>query len=510
MVQSTEKAPPPGVANPLAGIKDTEKRVLSYAAAMGLEFDFSVLSAATDMEEEPLAESLERLVHRGILKELNWGDSYAFVQVVTLARAYRDVSSSRLRIIHKKIAEAYEKLHPEPTPDEISRMARHFHLGGISEKAIVYNRYAATLAENAFSPDVAIQYLERAREDIVSLEGDHRSEEADVLKEIGEQYSMMGDSVKADEFYSECLKKLPEEEVTLRALLLLSRANAAREMDKLETMRRDCEEAIRLLEKVGHRRGLALAHRTLARAAYKFGQVEVARKEIETTLGYLDVEKDAKEVARCYIEFGNILSIMPDPEEMNKAIEYYQKAIQRLEPLHDYPELGRAHNNLAVALGTAHPREALKELTESRICAEKSKDRHSVGWALFNSVELHLALGEEEQAARNNEEAMRILSKYDDPVAMQHITLNEGILAHHRKAYEESERAYLGSLKLAESLGYPPDVVEVLRYMAEMYADWGKNEEAVKAVSRIMEIGEEQVFSIYRPSYEALKKRLGA
>jgi tetratricopeptide (TPR) repeat protein len=509
MAEDSGTAIPPSNASPLASLGETEQRVLSYAAAMGQEFDFSVLVTATGMDEEPLAESLEKLVHRGVLRELKGGDSYTFYSVTTLVQIYREISSSRIRLIHKNIAEAYEKLFPDPIPDIIPEMGRHFHLGRVHEKSILYNRYAATLAMNAFSPDVAIRYLERARDDIAALPGDHRLEEAEVLKEIGEQYLEMGDDPQADELYGESLKKLPEDQVTLRALLFLARANTAREMDKLDAMRQYCDEAIRLLEKVGHKRGLALAHRTLARAAYKLGQAEAGKKEIAATLGYLDPEKDAMEVARCYIEFGNLLSIMPGPEELAKAIEYYQKAIQGLEPLHDYQELGRAHNNLAVALGLSHPREALKELAESRHCAETIKDKHSVGWALFNTVELHLALGEVSEASQNNVEARKLLSRYNDPVAMQHIALNDGILAHHKKSYDESERAYRDSLKLAENLGYPPDVVETLSYMASMYADWGKKDEAIKAISKIKEIGEDQIFSIYRPSYEELKKRLG-
>jgi tetratricopeptide (TPR) repeat protein len=509
MARDIEKGASPATPNPIAGLGEADKRVLSYAATIGMEFDFSVLAAATEMQEEPLAESLERLVHRGILRELRGGDTYAFIRVVTLAQVYRDISSSRLRVIHGKIADAYEKLHPDPTPDIIPEMGRHFHLAQVHDKALVYNRYAAAQAMGAFSPDVAIHYLARVREDLAALPGDHRLEESDVLKELGEQYSAMGDGTKADEYYAQSLGKLPEEEVTLRALLLMSRANAARETDKLGLMRQYIEEAIRLFEKVGHKRGLALAHRTLTRAAYKEGRYEVGKREIELTLGYLDPEKDAKEVARCYIEFGNVLSIMPDPAELARAIEYYRKAIQSLEPLQDYAELGRAHNNIAVALGISHPREALKELEESRICAERTKDKRSLGWTLFNTVEFHLALGEETEAARNNAEARRILSRINDPVAMQHIALNEGILAQHRKAYEESERAYLDSLIQAESLGYPPDVVEVLMYMAMMYAEWGKKDQAIRAISRIKEVGEDQVFSIYRPAYEDLKKQLG-
>jgi tetratricopeptide (TPR) repeat protein len=509
MTINSETAATLAIDGSLTGLEGVERRVLSYAASIGKEFDWSVLATATEMPEEPLAESLERLVHRGILKELNWGESYAFVRVVTLAQAYSSISSSRLRVIHKRVAEAYEKLHPDPTPDIIPEIGRHFHLAQVHDKSLLYNRYAAAQAMNAFSPDVAIHYLERALADLEALPGDHRLEEADVLKEIGEQYGAMGDAVRADEFYGESLKKLPEAEVTLRALTILSRADAARDMDNLSLMRQYCEEAIRLLEKVGHKKGLAMAHRSLARAAVVEGQFDAGINEIEATLGLLDPEKDAKDVARCYIELGSALSGMLGPEEQAKSIQFYEKAIRTLEPLHDYHELARAHINMAFTLRLHYPREALSELMEARDCTEKCMDKRLLGWTLFNSVEIYLSLGEEAEAAKNNAEAGRILSKINDIEGMQQVALNEGILAQRRRSYEESERIYLNSLKQAENLGYPTNVIEVLVHLALMHSESGKNEEAVKDITRIREIGEDKVNPVNRPSYEDLKKQLG-
>jgi tetratricopeptide (TPR) repeat protein len=494
--------------NPFSGLGETDRRVLSFGAAIGKEFDWSVLITATEMDEEPLAELLERLVHRGILKELNGGDTYAFVRIESFTQAYRDISTSRLRVIHKKVALAYEKLHPNPTPEVIPEIGRHFYLGGVHEKSLLYNRYAARTAMAAFSPDVALFYLERARENLAALPGDHRLETADVLKEMGEQYSAMGDASRADQFYGESLAKLPEEEVTMRGLVLLSRAIAAREMDKLGLLRKYCEDALQLLEKAGHRKGMALAHRTLSAAAYKEGKFEAGWMEIEATLALLDPEKDARDVASCYIGFGNLLSSRPTPEEQARAIEYYRMAIKTLEPLHDYPRLGSAHNNIAVAIGVSNPREALNELKEARTCAERSRNRRFLGWVLFNSVEMHLELGEEMQAAQNNAEARRILSRYDDPSGLQHVAFNDGILAHRRKAFEDSEKAFRESLKRAEDIGYPSLIAEVLIYMAMMYADWGKKDEANRVVSRIREIGEEKVHPSNRLYYENVKKRL--
>jgi tetratricopeptide (TPR) repeat protein len=486
-----------------------ETRVLSYAASIGKEFDFSVLARAMEMGEEPLAEILEGLVNHGILKELKAGDSYAFARAETLTQAYHEISSSRLRLIHAKIAEAYEKLHPDPTPDIIPEMARQFYLGRVHDKSLLYNRYAAAQAMNAFSPDVAIRYLERAREDLAALPDDHRLEEADVLKEIGEQYDALGDDARAEEFYGESLKKLPEEDATMRALVLLSRAETARETDKLTLARQYCEEAIPLLEKVGHKKGLAMAHRSLGRAAFRDGQLEVGRRELEMTIQLLDPTENAKELARCYIDLGNIHSEIQEPDANTKSIGFYRKAIQALETLHDYPELARAHNNLALALMPARPTEAMEENKKARMYSEMTKDRRSMGWWCFNGVEIRLALGQIEEAIRDNEEADKILSLVNDPFGLQQVTLNKGIIAQYRKSYAESEKAYLESLKRAEKLGYVSVEVETRVHLASMYLEWGKQAEAAKEISRVQGLGEERVYLALKELYKELKEKVG-
>jgi tetratricopeptide (TPR) repeat protein len=508
MAPSPDETPSSQPSQNLASLPDVERRVLSYSATIGKEFEFSILAGAIDIEEERLAEVLEDLVHKGILREVKGGDGYSFTREETLNNAYRDISSSRVRVIHRKVAEAFERLNPDPSPEIIPQMGRHFHIGQLYDKSVLYNWHSARQAMKAFSPDVAIHYLEWVCEDLSHLPDQHRVEESDALKDLGDQFRALGDALRADEYYGKSLEKLPKEEVTLRALILLSRAEAAREMDKLGQTRQYCEEAIKLLEGSGQKKGLAMAHRSLGRAAFKEGKFDLGRRELDTALGLLDPEKDRRDVARCCIDLGNIYSDSRDPSDQDKGRDYYHKAIPILEALQDYRELFRVHNNLAITLGNDHPREALEQLREARDYAEKAKDRRSLGWALFNSVEFHLELGEEFAASQNNEEARRLLSSLNDPLAKQQITLNAGIIAYHRKAYEVGEREFKNAMKQSEDLGYPHDVAEVRMRLAMLYADWGKKEDLERELSWLDKEGKDRLVPRILSMYEEFKKRL--
>ena len=99
-------------------------RLLAYASAIGREFDFPLLVAAMGAPEEGLAEELERLVHAGLLRERPGGDRFVFVQDELRARIYQSLTASRLRVLHRKIAEALEQMHPEPPPALLAELGR--------------------------------------------------------------------------------------------------------------------------------------------------------------------------------------------------------------------------------------------------------------------------------------------------------------------------------------------------------------------------------------------------
>jgi tetratricopeptide (TPR) repeat protein len=492
----------------LAKLSEDDLRILSHASILGKSFRFHSLFQAVGGDEERLTEIVDSLMRNGIVKDLG-NETFEFTKEEIWKEIYDSMSDSRRRVLHRKAAEAYEKEFPTPTPDTILEIGHHFYMGRVHDRSLLYNRYAATIATNAFSPDVAIRYLERAREDLSALPGDHRLEEAEVLKEIGEQHTAMGDATRAYELFGESLEKLPEEEETMRALLLLSRANSAREMDQLELARQYCEEALRLLDKAGHKRGLALAHRILGRAAAREGQLEAARTELETTIALLDPDEDAKEVAGCYIDLGNTFSDVDDKAEQTSAISFYRKAIQNLEKLRDYRELARAHNNLALTLMPAHPQEALEEIRMARDYSEKAKDRRGLGWRLFNGVEIYIAVGDIEGATRDNEEAGKILSQLNDRIGIQQIVLNRGILAQYRKSYEEAEKEYLEALRQAEELGYAPKLVEAHIRIASLYADLGRREKVLEEISHIRKLGEDTGDLVLNAVYAEVKRRVG-
>jgi tetratricopeptide (TPR) repeat protein len=494
---------------PLERLTDEERRVLAYASAIGKEFDFALLRAATGLPEEPLAELLERLVHQGILRERSGGERFGFVQEDVRMRIYREMTESRVRVIHRKIGEAHERLHPDPPAEVLPELGRHFFLAKVHDRSYKYNRRSAALAREALAPEIAAHHLERARADLKELPGDHREEEASLLLELGELYSLLNDDLKADRLYVEALETLPPDRPVMRALILLARAEVARVTAQTEVGREYCRESAALLEKEGHKRGLARVHRLLGRYANVMGDFETARTEGEKALELLDPRDDAREVARCNIDLGNSYSIAGWPGHIERAVRYYRTGLEIVEKMGDWHEASRACNNLAVAVGAEHPAEALEWLEKGRHYAERAHNRRMVGWTLFNGVEFELNLGNVDEAERFNREARRILEKLQDPIALQQITMNDGLVSLQRERYGEAESSFQRALRMAEDLGIRPQIAEMRLRLALLYEAWGDPDRARNELTRAEEGDVDVQASFLYRQHRALRKKLG-
>ena len=246
-----------------------ERRTLAYASAIGHEFDFPLLVASAHRPEEALAEQLERLTHLGVLRESSGGDRFGFVAESSRTWVYRTLTASRLRVIHRNIADAMEHLYPEAPPEIVADLGRHYFLGRVPEKSYRYNRRAAELARADDLPEVAAHHLERARIDLAQLPGEHRPEEAQLSTDLADLYYRSGDFAGASRLYDQALEESAPEATELRGRIVLAQAELARDRAQSEDALRQARNARLLFEKTRNDAGLGSVHRILGRVAYE-------------------------------------------------------------------------------------------------------------------------------------------------------------------------------------------------------------------------------------------------
>ncbi|MCI4316937.1 MAG: hypothetical protein L3J96_00220, partial [Thermoplasmata archaeon] len=424
--------------------------------------------SAMGASEESLAEEVEKLTHLGVLRERPGGDRFGFAAEETRARMYQSLTASRLRVLHRKIAEAMERQYPDPPAEILPELGRHFFLGRVPEKSHEYNRRAAALARSDDSPEVAAHHLERARIDLRGLPGNHVHEEAELDAELADLYYNMGDVATADRLYAEGLEHAAGDDLHLRAHLFLGRAEVARDALDFDSAARSAKSAEELMSNLGDLAGIAGVHRILGRVAYQKGDFDGSLEEGMKALDLVQQVNDPRLLGRICIDIGNTFSML-GPEVRDEALQWYDRAIERLSDVGDWVEVARAHFNLARLVGERQPGDGLEHLARCREFAERAHDPRWVALSLSGGIEMRLALGQVEEAERDNEQARRIFERSEHPSGVFQVALNGGIIAERRGQWEDAELAYHGALQGATRLRHENEVAEAQYHLARLY-----------------------------------------
>jgi len=484
-----------------------QHRILAYASAIGSEFDFPLLVAAMGVEEEALAERLEELVHEGILTERAGGDRFAFAEEAFRARIYRSLTESRMRVLHRKVAEAMERAYPDPPLSVIAELGRHFFLGKVGEKSRSYNRRASDAAREADDPETAAHYLERVEIDLAALPDDHRRELAEVDSALGELYYSIGNFASADRFFTNALQRLGTDEPRIRGAVLLARAEIAREGLDVEAATRQAVEAQMLFEQVGDRLGRAQTFRLLGRLYFQKGAYREALDENMRALDALEESKDARLLGRLAIDIGNSFALL-GPAVRDEAVAWYERAIRGLKGVGDWVDLSRAYHNLGVLVGEKRPQDGLDHLERARDLGERAHDSRSTGRALLSGVEFRLALGQLEEATRDNEQAGRILERLSDDLGLEQVEQNRGMIAEKQGQWEDAEHSFERAIAMCRRHHLPADEAEALFYLARLRLKTRNLDGAREAIDAAGRLGIAEMRPSLAPGFAELKAQL--
>lgn len=486
-----------------------QHRILAYASAIGPEFDFRLLAAAMGVEEETLAERVEALVHAGILVERAGGEWFAFVEEEGRGRVYRSLTESRLRVLHRKIAEALERMYPDPSPGVLAELGRHYFLGKVPKKSHAYNQKAAAAALASDDPEAAANHLERVLLDLRSLGDDRNTERAEVAEALGELYYSIGNFAAADRAFGLAIEQIGSGETRIRARLLLARAEVARENLDIDAAFQGALAAQKLFEKADDHPGIAQTYRLLGRLEFQRGAYREALDESMRALDELGEVRDPRFLGRLSIDIGNSFALL-GPDVRPIAIEWYERAVERLREVGDWAELARAYHNLGVAVGETHPVDGLEYLEKARSAGERAHDVRSAGRAFLSGVEMRLALGQLEEAERDNEQAGRLLSRLSDELGLEQVAMNRGLIAEKRGQWEEAEQAYVLAAQMCERLRLPADRAEVEYYLARLRHKTRDLEGAKEAYRIAAELGLPQARPHLADGFEELGRHLEA
>jgi tetratricopeptide (TPR) repeat protein len=446
-------------------LTEVEARVLTYASLLGKEFELATLVTISEMSEERVTESLDRLVGLGLLREK--GDGIVeFVTEGVRAGVYGALTETRRRLLHRRIGRTMET---EGHQSEFE-LARQFYLGRDDPKAAEYNLRAALTAMRAFAFETAVPYLDRA------LEAERRRadrslvRELRVMNELGRALDELGELHRSEVVLSESVQ-LARTRTDLEAELgraLLSLAQTRQDQSEFASAEALAREAFGRLERHGTPRETMQAYRIVGIVAWRLGKLAEAETQLRVVLDIATREGTAVERGHALVDVANVM-LQRDDRGFAQALDFYERAAELFGSGQDLTARARVLMNRAVLLySSGRTAEALAGLDRAIEAAERSRSPIWIGYCYINRAQMEAELGRPTTARSALERASSLLLPLGDRLAPEQIALAQGLLAESEQDYDAAESHFEDALRQARSLNADPEVAEMLFRLAHV------------------------------------------
>jgi len=144
-----------------AQLTDEARELMAQAAVLGRAFDYHLLAEISSLPEDVLVNSLDELWRRRIIRE-HGGTEYDFSHDKIREVAYTQLSQTRRRWLHQRVAQSLAAHHPSNLETYSSQIATHYDLAQMPQEAINYYLLAAQAAQHLFANNEAIRIIRRA------------------------------------------------------------------------------------------------------------------------------------------------------------------------------------------------------------------------------------------------------------------------------------------------------------------------------------------------------------
>jgi class 3 adenylate cyclase len=145
----------------LARLSEETNRVLRVASVAGPEFELGVVQAAGDLSEETLLGAIEEAADARVVTEVSAG-RLRFAHALVRATLYESLTTARQVALHRRTAEAIERIHEAALDDYVPALAHHWAKASApvtdTTRAVEYARRAADRALAQLAHDEAARY----------------------------------------------------------------------------------------------------------------------------------------------------------------------------------------------------------------------------------------------------------------------------------------------------------------------------------------------------------------
>lgn len=151
----------------LAALSGEATRLVDIAAVIGRDFDVAVLQHAASMSETEVADGVEELVRRRVLREISGRFDFGHDRVREVA--YGRLLGPRRTLLHRLVADALEAVHVDDLDSHCAAIGAHYRQAGVWRSACAYQAQAGSQAWSRGAGREALACFEDALKALAQL-----------------------------------------------------------------------------------------------------------------------------------------------------------------------------------------------------------------------------------------------------------------------------------------------------------------------------------------------------
>lgn len=377
------------IASRLDLLDDASRKLLRIASLTADVFTLDMLCAVTNEDEVHVAESLEKPLKMGIIREGVTAErtpEYQFTHDIVRSFLLREIPESMKSVYHGHIGSYFESRFSSSADQYLSRTAYHYCNSNVGKKAREFALLAARQCERMQANRETIRWLEHFLTFTIP-KSDHNPDLLYVFKTLGRLSSIVG-QVNEAEYFLERAKTCTDDPEEGSRILALEGSNFQR-MSRYPEARLRYESAISGTSSPLRR---AEYFCSLAFIDYLEGTFPDALDHLEDALRVMATASDSSDlkdsVQATYLVIKGIISMEIEPNP--RVLDLYQSALEIYRRYQDHQGQSTVLNNLCDVYARFGDFEnAISILRQSEAIAQRLDDALSLAIVHYNLAEIY-------------------------------------------------------------------------------------------------------------------------